>query len=83
MTELEKEILNALLDLDEAVAKLRHPGPKPDLLAIFSRLDSLAGKLPTSADPYLRHFLHKKSYQKARELLQGSASLAPSGSCPR
>jgi hypothetical protein len=83
MTELEKEILNALLGLDEAVANLRQPGPKPDLLAIFSRLDSLAGKLSPSADPDLRHFLHKKSYQKARELLQGSAAQSPNGSCPR
>jgi hypothetical protein len=83
MTELENTILETLLRLEEAVGKLRSPGPKPDLLAIFSRLEELAGQLPPEASPDLRHFLHKKSYEKARMLLQGLASQTPRGSCPR
>jgi len=45
--------------------------PKPNLLPLFTRLDDLAKNLPASADPQLRHYLQRKSYQKARVLLQG------------
>jgi hypothetical protein len=33
-------------------------------------VDELAGRLPDSASPELRHFLQRKSYRKARLLLQ-------------
>jgi hypothetical protein len=44
--------------------------PKPDLRPLFARVDELAGRLPDSASPELRHFLQRKSYGKARAWLQ-------------
>jgi len=81
MTELEKKILDALLDLDKAVSQMKANGPKPDLQALFSRLDSLTQQLPTNSDPNLLHYLHKKSYEKARLALQGRDSENRQGTC--
>ena len=69
MTTLEQEILDALNELDAAARAARQPQPKPDLQSLFSRLDQLAGRLPPQTDPNLRHFLQRKSYEKARQLL--------------
>ncbi len=83
MTELEKEILQALLGLEDAVARLGGAGPKPDLLPLFARIEELGRRLPAGTDPNLNHYLQKKSYQKARQLLQGLVVEAPSGACRR
>ena len=45
-------------------------GPVPEVLPLFARLDELTGTLPKDADPQLLHYLHKKSYQKARLFLE-------------
>jgi hypothetical protein len=79
MTPLEQDILETLVKLEQAVESMRTARPKPNLLPVFARLDELAAQLPSNADPELRHFLQKKSYQKARELLQGVQ--AERGSC--
>ena len=71
MSETEQQVLQALLEMENAVANMATANPKPDLLPIFARLDDLAKKLPATADPQLRHYLQRKSYQKARILLQG------------
>lgn len=70
MTQIEQQILDNLLELESAAAKMATANPKPNLLPIFARLDELAGQLPPGADPQLRHFLQRKSYQKATALLQ-------------
>ena len=81
MTELEQGILLALGELDRAI-KSRVPGkPMPDLLPLFARIDSLTQRLPKNSDPELLHFLHKKSYEKARLLLQGRGSENARGQC--
>lgn len=81
MTDLERSILKALVDLDTAVGSLRTANPKPDLQALFLRLDELAEKLPPDADPQLRHFLARKSYEKARLLLEGRGAENARGAC--
>ncbi len=81
MTALEQEILTALIALDNAARSLRTAIPKPDLQSLFGRLDELTRKLPPSADPNLLHYLHKKSYQKARLLLEGHDAENPRGTC--
>ena len=81
MTELEKKILEALLDLDKVVCQVRTGGPKPDLQSVFARLDSLTHQLPRDSDPNLLHYLHKKSYEKALLALQGRDSENARGSC--
>ena len=55
--------------------------PKPNLQPIFARLDELARRLPKSADPNLLHYLHKKSYEKARLVLQGRDAENAEGNC--
>jgi hypothetical protein len=40
------------------------------LSALFARIDELAGQLPPETDPELRHFLQRKSHQKAKCLLE-------------
>jgi len=74
MTDTEQTILDELLGLERALASLPSADPKPDLVAIFQRIDQLAADLPRDADPQLLHFLQKKSYEKARLHLQGRAT---------
>lgn len=81
MNATEAELLRALDGLEAAVAGLRGPGPKPDVAACLRRVDELAAALPPDADPGLRHFLARKSYQKARLHLAGRA--AERGACGR
>ncbi len=83
MDELEKSILNALVELEEAVRAMPSAGTKPSLLPLFEKLDNLTGRLPGDADPSLRHYLHKKSYEKARLLLEGRDSENSRGGCLR
>ena len=81
MTDHEREILAALLELERAVASMPAANPKPNLLPLFSRLDELTRQLPRDTDPSLLHYLHKKSYEKARLLLQGREAENARGNC--
>ncbi|MFM1770072.1 MAG: hypothetical protein RJA22_2601 [Verrucomicrobiota bacterium] len=81
LTETERGLLEALLDLERTVAALPTAQPKPDLLPLFARLDDLTRQLPPTADPTLLHYLHKKSYQKARLFLQGRDADNAAGHC--
>ena len=81
MTALEKDILQALTELDAAVKSMPTAKTKPDLLAFFKRLDALALELPRETDPNLRHYLNKKSYEKARLFLQGRVEEIKAGGC--
>ncbi len=67
----EKDILAALLQLENAVKSMPTANPKPNLLLLFARIDELTEQLPRGTDPTLLHYLHKKSYEKARLFLQG------------
>ena len=71
MTETEKNILQALLDLEATVRTMSSANPKPSLLPLFTRIDELTSQLPRATDPSLLHYLHMKSYEKARHFLQG------------
>jgi hypothetical protein len=71
MTETETSLLQALLDLEHSVTEMRTAHSKPNLLPLFERIDQLTRQLPRNGDPQLLHYLHKKSYEKARLFLQG------------
>lgn len=73
MTEIETQLLQTLLQLEKAVEAMPAANPKPDVRPLFAQLDELAKQLPASADPQLRHFLQRKSYEKARLFLQERA----------
>jgi len=79
MTETEQTILDTLVELEEAVAQVNEE-PKPDLMAIFNRLDELTTQMPKDSHSDLLHYLHKKSYLKARLFLQGKDP--EQGECP-
>ena len=55
--------------------------PKPDLRPLFARIDELTEQLPRDTDPSLLHYLHKKSYEKARLFLQGHDAENQVGNC--
>ena len=71
MTETERAILQTLIELETAVQSMPTAQPKPNLLPLFARLDELARALPRDAAPDLLHYLHRKSYEKARQWLEG------------
>jgi hypothetical protein len=81
MTAIEREILSTLTELDTAVKTLATANPKPNLLVVFGRLDELTAQLPPNSDPSLLHYLHKKSYEKARLLLEGKDAENQAGTC--
>jgi hypothetical protein len=83
MNDTERDILQTLVELNSAVKSMPTANPKPDLLAYFSRLDELTRQLPKNASPDLLHYLHKKSYEKARLLLEGREAENARGSCQR
>ena len=78
---IETNLLDALVELDNAVKSMPAANPKPSLLPIFSRIDELARQLPRDADPALLHYLHKKSYEKARLFLQDRDAENQIGNC--
>ena len=81
MTATEQKILENLLELESTIARMPTANPKPSLLPIFSRLDELTRQLPPATAPELLHYLHKKSYQKARLFLQGRDAENAAGNC--
>jgi len=78
---VETELLQALTLLADTVRAMPAANPKPSLLPIFARLDELTRQLPREADPTLLHYLHKKSFEKARLFLQGRDAENQVGNC--
>lgn len=81
MNDLERQIYETLLSLDRAVRSMATTQPKPNLIPLFTRLDELALQLSKGGDPDLRHYLQRKSYEKARLLLEGRHAENARGSC--
>ncbi len=71
VTETEKMILAALRELETTVKLMPTANPKPNLIPIFMRLDELTTQLPADTGSDLRHYLQRKSYEKARLWLEG------------
>jgi hypothetical protein len=81
MTQTEQQIHQALVELEGAIESMRTASPKPNLLPIFERIDQLTRELPRQTDPTFLHYLHKKSYQKARLWLEGREGDNARGNC--
>ena len=79
MTETEQRLLEQLRELEADVTRQ----PRPDLRPRLVELDRLTRELPAQADPELRHFLQRRSYEKARMFLEDRASEIPRGGCTR
>jgi len=83
MTKLEHDLLDHLLELEATVKTLPTANPKPNLLPLFQRIEEVADQLPRSTAPDLLHYLQKKSYQKARQWLEGRFTEIQKGGCQR
>ena len=81
ITETEAAILKSLGELDAAVKSMPTAVPKPNLLVLFTRLDELTAQLPPTTAPELLHYLHKKSYEKARLWLEDRHAEIARGGC--
>ena len=80
-TPIETEILAALTELAEVVKAMPTANSKPNLMPLFTRLDGLTAQLPRQTDPVLLHYMHKKSYEKARLFLLGRDTENQTGNC--
>lgn len=83
MTPLERQILERLVALDDLVKSMPTANPKPNLLPLFQQIEALARQLPHGTPPDLLHYLHKRSYAKARQWLEGRQSEIQTGGCDR
>jgi hypothetical protein len=81
VTRLESEILMELRRLDETVAAMAGTGPKVSLLPIVQELSRLTAALPPGSDSQLLHYLHKRSFEKARLFLEGREGENIAGPC--
>jgi hypothetical protein len=81
MNETERGILAALNRLDTMARSMKTANPKPNLLPVFEELDQLTAQLGRDGDPNLLHYLHKKSFEKARLYLEGREAENEQGSC--
>jgi hypothetical protein len=79
--DILQNILASLVELDNAVKTMPTANPKPNLLPLFAHIDELTKQLPRNADPQLLHYLHKKSYEKARLWLQDREVENQAGNC--
>jgi hypothetical protein len=79
---------NALVDLAQALrerlAIIHDEESRRDdekhvarLRVISEKIDKLAAALPRPIDPQLAHYLQRRSYDKALELLEGRARCRP------
>ncbi len=69
------------MELEAAAAAARTGGVRTPLLPLFERIDRLAAELPPDAPSDLRHFLERKSYEKARLFLAGRGAENARGAC--
>lgn len=83
MNTLELDLLKALTALGASVAPRPAGSPPPDVRPHLAELDRLTRALPTDADPELLHFLHRRSYEKARLFLEGRMAEIQRGGCLR
>lgn len=82
MSSVETEILATLRELQRAAVGPRTGQDRPNLLDIFARLEDLTRQLPKDSDPNLLHYLHRKSYEKARLWLEERQAENRQGNCP-
>lgn len=83
MTPVERALLDRLIELDDRVKSMPTANPKPNLLPLFQGIEELTNQLPRTTAPDLLHYLHKKSYEKARQWLEGRDSEIQKGGCQR
>lgn len=70
LTELAVALRDRLTIISDETSR-RDPVQHTDRLReVSERIERLEQSLPSDIDPQLRHFLHRRSYTKALEMLQ-------------
>jgi len=62
------------MELEKAVNCMRMANPKPNLPALFARIDELAKQTAARHRPGVLHYLQKNSYEKGAALFCGGAT---------
>jgi hypothetical protein len=83
MTALEHNILEHLVKLEAMVKAMPTANPKPNLLPLFQQIEAFADQLPRGTAPDLLHYMQRKSYEKARQWLEGRFAEIQKGGCLR
>ena len=80
---MQKKIADLANALRERLAVIADENSRRDpekhmarLRAVSEEIDNLAAALPKPIDPQLAHFLQRRSYDKALELLEANAQRA-------
>jgi hypothetical protein len=81
MNETEHAIHQALCELAQAASQSQPGEARADLLGLFTRIGELTRQLPQGTHPDLLHYLHRKSYEKARLWLEGRETENRRGQC--
>ena len=80
-TPLEENLLNAFIELDNAVKAMPAADPKPNLLPLFARIDELTKQLPRDADPALLHYCTRKVTKRRGCFCRIAMRKTRSGNC--
>ena len=79
---MENALVDLLQALRERLAVIRDEQSRRDeakhiarLRTISEKIDRLQAKLPRPIDPRLAHYLQRKSYDKALDLLEGQITV--------
>lgn len=83
MKDIEKAILDTLIELEAGVAAMQTAQPKPNLVPLIQRLNDFAARLPHDTHSRLIHYLSNGSYEKARLWLLGRDVENTRGVCGR
>ncbi|MEI7733463.1 MAG: hypothetical protein WCO56_28085 [Verrucomicrobiota bacterium] len=70
MTELEKAILDALVEIEKTEQQMRAAQQEADLLPLLACIDAVSAKLPPTTHPALLKHLAKRDYSQARAWLK-------------
>jgi hypothetical protein len=81
VTDTESDLLNALLALERAAGASPNSEPRPSIPEVLAEIDRLTESLPPGTPAELRHFLQRKSYQKAALFLMGRNKENQRGRC--
>lgn len=83
MKTIESRLLEALTSLTASVATRPAGSPPVDVRPLLGDLDRLTRELPPGTHPELLHYLHRRSYEKARLFLEGRMAEIQKGGCLR
>jgi hypothetical protein len=77
MTNLAAGLRERLSIIADEESRRDPPRHMARLQTVSEKIDALRAALPPSTDPRLRHYLERRSYEKALEWIEQSGALKP------